>query len=61
MIDLYFLILAINAKIANLTAELVIPTEAPTNEVKAEIEAHPLTGENVQSNLKASTPFYAFH
>ena len=38
MIDLYFLIPAVNAQIFNPTAELVMPTGMPTNETNAEIE-----------------------
>ena len=40
IIDLYFLIRAVVAHISNLIAELVIPTEVPSKEAKAEIEIH---------------------
>ena len=45
MIDLYFLIPEVIAKIFNPTAELVIPTGIPTNEANGEIETQPLTVE----------------
>ena len=45
MIDLYFLIPEINAKIFSPTAELVILTGTPTKEAKAEIETQPLIAE----------------
>ena len=42
MIDLYFLIPAVIAKIFKPIAELVIPIRIPTKEAKAEIEVHPV-------------------
>ena len=43
VIDLYFLIAAVNAQIFNPTAEVAIPIGMPTNKAKAEIETHLLT------------------
>ena len=43
VIDLYFLIAAVNAQIFNPTAEVAIPIAMPTNKAKAEIETHLLT------------------
>ena len=40
IIDVYFLIPAVIARMFNPIAELVIPTEIPTKEVKAEMETH---------------------
>ena len=51
IIDLYFLIRAVVAHISNLIAELVIPTEVPSKEAKAEIEIHPVT---VEAKLRKS-------
>ena len=51
IIDLYFLIRAVVALISNLIAELVIPTEVPSKEAKAEIEIHPVT---VEAKLRKS-------
>ena len=51
IIDLYFLIRAVVAHISNLIAELVIPTEVPSKEAKAEIELHPVT---VEAKLRKS-------
>ena len=45
LIDLYFLIPAVNAQIFNPTTELAIPTRTPTNDANAEIEIQPLTAE----------------
>ena len=45
IIELYFSVPAVSVDIFNLTAELVIPIEIPTNEAKAEIETQPLTAE----------------
>ena len=45
MIDLHFIILAVNAQIFNPTAELAIPTGTPTNEANAAIETQQLTAE----------------
>ena len=42
MIDLYFLIVAVNAQIFNPTA---IPTGIPTSEAKAEIKIYLMTAE----------------
>ena len=42
MIDLYFLIPAVIAKIFKPIAEIVIPIRIPTKEAKAEIEVHPV-------------------
>ena len=42
---------AVNAQIFNPTAELVIPTETPTNEANAEIETQPLTAETKTRNV----------
>ena len=46
MIDLYFLIPAVIAKIFNPTSELATPTTAPINERNAEIETYPQTAES---------------
>ena len=43
MIDIYFLIPAVNRKMCDSTAELAIPTWIPTNVTNAETEAHPQT------------------
>ena len=51
IIDLYFLIRAVVALISNLIAELVIPTEVPSKEAKAEIEIHSVT---VEAKLRKS-------
>ena len=51
IIDLYFLIRAVFAHISNLIAELVIPTEVPSKEAKAEIEIHPVI---VEAKLRKS-------
>ena len=51
IIDVYFLIHAVVAHISNLIAELVIPTEVPSKEAKAEIEIHPVT---VEAKLRKS-------
>ena len=51
IIDLYFLIRAVVAHISNLIAELVIPTEVPSKEAKAEIEIHSVT---VEAKLRKS-------
>ena len=45
MINLYFLIPAINTQIFNPTSDLEISTGALTNEAKAEIKTQPLTAE----------------
>ena len=45
MINLYFLIPAINTQIFNPTSDLEISTGALTNEAKAEIKTQPLTTE----------------
>ena len=45
MIDLYFLIPAVNAQLCNPIAELAIPTRTPTNEAKPEVETQTLTAE----------------
>ena len=45
MIDLCFLILAVNAHIFNRTVELSTPMGTPPNEAKAEIDTHPLEAE----------------
>ena len=45
IIDLYFLILAVNAHIFNSTAWLVIPRALPTNEAKVETETQKATAE----------------
>ena len=41
----WFYVWKVNAQIFNAPAEFVMPTEAPTNEAKTEIETHPVTGE----------------
>ena len=51
IIDLYFLIRAVVALISNIIAELVIPTEVPSKEAKAEIEIHSVT---VEAKLRKS-------
>ena len=65
LIYLYFLISSIIEQIFNPTAEVAIPTGTQTNEVNTETKTLPLTAEikqeNVQSNLKPHTHFYAFH
>ena len=48
IIDLYFLIPAVIAKVFNPTAEIVIPTGIPTKEAKAEVETHPV---NVKAKI----------
>ena len=45
IIDLYFLIPAVIAKVFNLRAELAMHIGIPTKEEKAEIETHSLTAE----------------
>ena len=64
IIDLHFLIPAVIAKIFIATAELAIPTGTLTKEANSEIETQPLTAktnqENVPSNSKTYTLFYAF-
>ena len=45
IIDLYFLIPAVIARIFNPIAELVIPIAIPIKEVKAEFEIHPVVVE----------------
>ena len=45
IIDLCFLIPAINFQVFNTTAELEIPRKTPTHETKAEIEKYPLIAE----------------
>ena len=45
IINLYFLIPAVNAQIFNPNAKLEMPTGTPTNEANAEIETYPLTAE----------------
>ena len=42
LIDLEFLVPAVITQISNPIAELVILTEIPTNEVKEEMETHPI-------------------
>ena len=64
IIDLYFLITIVITKIFIVIAELVIPTEIPTKEARAEIEIHPVIVEasiNAQYNLKSYKPFCAFY
>ena len=64
IIDLCFLIPALNAHIFNSTTELVIPTGIPANEANGKIEAQPLTGEtkiNGQSNSNSYMSIYAFY
>ena len=46
IIALYFLIPAVYAHIFNSTEELIIPTGAPTNKLKIEVEAHLLLAES---------------
>ena len=57
MIDLYFLIPAVNAQIFNSVSELSMLSGTPTNE--ANTETQPLIAENTQSNLKLYTLLYA--
>ena len=45
MINLYFLIPAVNAKIFYPTSGLALPTGTPSNEAKAKIETKPLRAE----------------
>ena len=45
LIDLYTLIPEIIARIFNPTAELIVPIGILTEEVKAEMETHPVTAE----------------
>ena len=45
IIDLYFLIHAVIAKMYDANAELAISTGIPFNKVKAEIETHPVVAE----------------
>ena len=45
IIDLYFLITAIDAQTFNTITKLAIPIGIPTKEAKAEIEIHPVTAE----------------
>ena len=42
IVDSYFLIAAVAAKIFSPIAELVIPTGIPTKEQKSEMETHPV-------------------
>ena len=42
IINLYFLIPAVIAKLFTPIAELLIPIEIPNKEVKAEVEIHPV-------------------
>ena len=50
IIDLYFLILAVIAKICNPITELVIPIGTRKKEAKAEIEGHPVI---VEAKIKS--------
>ena len=43
IVDLYYLIPAVNTQIINPIAELVIPIEIPTKEAKSEMGTHPVT------------------
>ena len=52
MINIYFLIPAAISQIFNLTSELAIPTGTPTNEVKSEIDIHPLIAETKQKMIR---------
>ena len=45
IIDLYFLIAAVIARVFISMAELAIPTVTPINEANAEIETQPMTAE----------------
>ena len=45
LIDFYFLIPEVIAKIFNPTTELAMPIGIPTKEAKVEIETHPVTVE----------------
>ena len=45
IVELYFLIAAVNKQIFNPLAELVIPTGISTKEEKEEMERHQVTGE----------------
>ena len=45
IVDLYFLIPTVIAKIFNSTAALLMPIGMATKEAKAEIETHPVTPE----------------
>ena len=45
IIDLYFLIAAVIARVFISMAELPIPTVTPINEANAEIETQPMTAE----------------
>lgn len=64
IIDLCFLIPAVNVQIFNPGAELVMLTEKPSYEANAEVETYPLTTEikirKCSSNLKRCKLFYAF-
>ena len=53
IINLYFLIPAVIAKIFSPTTELVTPKGTPTKEAKAEIETQPVKVEAKLSNCSA--------
>ena len=50
LFDLYFLITAVIAQLFNPTAELAVPIEILTSEVKAEIETQLVIAESNKSN-----------